>query len=292
MTDSLESLRNRVDGAVDLQAVVRTMKAMSAASIAQYESAVKALDGYYETVEQGLIACLKQSDAPISLVQGREIGDSAVVVVFGSDQGLVGQFNDSLAEFVQYKLNGLTGTQNVWVVGERMRGCLQDAGFPLEGCFNVPGSVDGVTPLVGDLLLATEHLWAEDADCAMYLIHHRPGKLSGQYNPRMHRLLPLDLRWQKALQQQPWLGPSIPEALVTTPRTLHALIREYLFVSLYQACAESLASENASRLLAMQRAEKNIEEMLAGLRQKYHHQRQESIDTELFDVLAGYESDN
>jgi len=64
-----------------------------------------------------------------------------------------------------------------------------------------------------------------------------------------------------------------------------------LFVSLYQSAAESLASENASRLISMQRAEKNIEEMLANLQRSYHQLRQESIDAELFDVVAGYTSD-
>lgn len=71
--------------------------------------------------------------------------------------------------------------------------------------------------------------------------------------------------------------------------TLQALIREYLFISLFRACAESLASENASRLAAMQRAEKNIDELLEDLNQTFHRQRQTGIDEELFDVIAGYE---
>ena len=292
MADSLEALRNRVDGAVDLQAVVRTMKAMSASSITQYENAVHALNSYYATVEQGLIACLKQPEAPHSFGVSRDADVPVAVIVFGSDQGLVGQFNDSLAEFVSGKLAEIGGEQKVWVVGERLHGRLQDVGLTLEDCFNVPGSVEGVTPLVGDLLLATEHLWESDTHSPLYLFHHRPGKLSGQYKPRMQQLLPLDSRWQRALQQQPWTGPSLPEALGKTMLTLRALIREYLFVSLYQTCAESLASENASRLIAMQRAEKNIEEMLGDLRHEYHHQRQDAIDTELFDVVAGYTSEN
>ena len=291
MADSLEALRNRVDGAVDLQAVVRTMKAMSASSITQYENAVRALDSYYSTVEQGLVACLKQAQTAHSIDESHATDCPAAVIVFGSDQGLVGQFNDSLAEFVGEKLAEIGGEQKIWVVGERMNGRLQDAHLDLEECFNVPGSVDGVTPLVGDLLLATEHLWESNSHSTLYLFHHRPGKLSGQYKPRMHKLLPLDSRWQMALQQQPWTGPSLPEALGSTAQTLRALIREYLFVSLYQTCAESLASENSSRLIAMQRAEKNIEEMLGDLRNEYHHQRQDAIDTELFDVVAGYTSD-
>lgn len=291
MADSLEALRNRVDGAEDLQAVVRTMKAMSASSITQYENAVRALDSYYETVEQGLIACLKQPEAPHAYGVTRDVDVPVAVIVFGSDQGLVGQFNDSLSAFVSEKLAEVGGEQRVWVVGERMHGRLQDVNLELESCFNVPGSVDGVTQLVGDLLLATEHLWGADAQSPMYLFHQRPGKISGQYKPRMHQLLPLDSRWQRALHQKPWTGPSLPESLGSTLQTFRALVRELLFVSLYQTCAESLASENASRLIAMQRAEKNIEEMLAGLQHEYHHQRQDAIDAELFDVVAGYTSE-
>jgi F-type H+-transporting ATPase subunit gamma len=67
-----------------------------------------------------------------------------------------------------------------------------------------------------------------------------------------------------------------------------ALIREYLFISLFRACAESLASENASRLAAMERANKNIDELLEQLHGTFHRLRQSGIDEELFDVIAGF----
>ena len=72
--------------------------------------------------------------------------------------------------------------------------------------------------------------------------------------------------------------------------TLRTLIREYLFVSLFRACAESLASENASRLTAMQRADKNIDELLGDLNGAFHRLRQSGIDAELFDVISGFEA--
>jgi F-type H+-transporting ATPase subunit gamma len=71
---------------------------------------------------------------------------------------------------------------------------------------------------------------------------------------------------------------------------LKAFIREYLFVLLFQACAESLASENASRLAAMQRAETNIREILQQLTSTFQRIRQETIDEELFEVIAGYQA--
>jgi F-type H+-transporting ATPase subunit gamma len=72
--------------------------------------------------------------------------------------------------------------------------------------------------------------------------------------------------------------------------TLRALIREYLFVSLFRACAESLASENASRLAAMQRADKNINELLDNLKGEFYRVRQSGIDEELFEVISGFEA--
>ena len=71
-----------------------------------------------------------------------------------------------------------------------------------------------------------------------------------------------------------------PKSSAARSRRCAALVREYLFVSLYKACAESLASENASRLAAMQRAEKNIDELVGALNQTFHRLRQTSIDEE------------
>ena len=69
-----------------------------------------------------------------------------------------------------------------------------------------------------------------------------------------------------------------------------SLVRHYLFFSLYRAFVESLASENASRLLSMQVAEKNIEEQLDELNVQFHRQRQAAITSELLDVVTGFEA--
>ena len=71
--------------------------------------------------------------------------------------------------------------------------------------------------------------------------------------------------WRRKLAELPWPTGNLPEVMGGGTATLRALIREYLFVSLFRACAESLASENASRLAAMQRADKNIDELLENL---------------------------
>ena len=69
-----------------------------------------------------------------------------------------------------------------------------------------------------------------------------------------------------------------------------ALARQHLFVTLYRATAESLASEHASRLVAMQTAEKNIEEHLTETTAAYRRKRQEAITSELLEIVAGFEA--
>jgi F-type H+-transporting ATPase subunit gamma len=65
---------------------------------------------------------------------------------------------------------------------------------------------------------------------------------------------------------------------------------QLLFISIFRACAESLASENASRLAAMERADRNVDELLKDLKGSFHRLRQSGIDEELFDVISGFEA--
>ena len=291
MSDTLASLRRKIDGAGDLESVVRSMKALAAASIGQYEKSVLALADYYRTVELGLVVCLRKQGMATAEPAGQADAAAKTVsaIVFGSDQGLVGQFNDVLADFVAKALVALPGEKKVWAVGERIHARLSDVGLAPVGLFAVPTSVNAITPLVGQILVESEAHHAKGEFGQLYLFHNSP-RSGAAYEPVGQRLLPLDAQWGLRLAKLPWPTKNLPEVIGDQVQTLSALVREYLFVSLFKACAESLASENASRLAAMQRAEKNIDELVEGLNQTFRRLRQTSIDEELFDVLSGYES--
>ena len=87
-----------------------------------------------------------------------------------------------------------------------------------------------------------------------------------------------------------WPTRNPPQILGDTTANMRAFVREYLFISLYRACAESLASENTARLSAMRRADKNIDDLLEGLNGLFNQLRQNGIDEELFDVISGCEA--
>jgi len=292
VSDTTESLHRKISSAGDLHSVVRTMKAIAASSIGQYENAVRSLDEYYLTVQLGLSACFRQgAQSTVTWEANQEQIGAVNAIVFGSDQGLVGQFNAEMVEFVVNTLEKLPGKKTVWAVGERIQSRFADTNLHLGKRFILPNSIAAITSLVGEILIEIEKYRERGEMSQVYLFHNHPESRS-VYKPVSQRLLPLDDAWRHDLASIRWPTVNLPEVMNNGKNTLLAFIREYLFVSIFRACAESLSSENASRLDAMRRAEKNIDELLDDLNRSFHRLRQNSIDEELFDVISGFEALN
>jgi F-type H+-transporting ATPase subunit gamma len=292
MSGNMQSLRRKIEGAGDLEGVVHAMKALAASSIGQYEKAVQSLDDYYRTVELGLAACLRETcPAPAPAVRTRQKDAGPIgAVVFGSDQGLVGRFNEVILECALQTLRQSPGkTKKLWAVGERVHALFMDSGLAPASLLSVPVSVHAISLLVGRILIEISAARQRGEVAEVYVFHNHP-KSGAVYEPVCKRLLPLDDAWQGRLAAMPWPTKTRPEVIEGGEPALQAFIRGYLFVVLFQACAESLNSENASRLAAMQRAEKNIHTILEDLNRKFHRVRQEAIDEELFDVVSGFEA--
>lgn len=310
MSDTLESMRRKISRAGELQSVVRTMKALAASSVGQYERAVRSLEDYCRAVDLGLGACLRELEAQKQYERNTaghdafaragngndnlgksKAGQAArAALIIGSDQGLVGQFNESLADFALHTLKAAPGGGIiVWTVGERIQARLEDARLPLQRQFATPNSVAAITRLIGEILVEMEERLSPGGMDEFHIFHNRP-KARTLYEPATRRLLPLDESWRQQLISTPWPTRKHPEMVNGAKLTLQSLLRQYLFISMFRSCAESLAAENACRLAAMQRAEKNIEEMLEELGRAFHRLRQDAIDAELFDVVAGFEA--
>lgn len=304
MSESIASLRRKISSSGDLQSVVRTMKALAAASIGQCENSVLALSDYYRTVALGLGACLRQLGpealrvhqasqiAAESTERSRSRPSGAEVigaVVFGSDQGLVGQFNEVVVDFASEYLAKRGSRSKLWVVGERTDARLLDGGLTPIKRLPVPSAIPAVAPLVGEILMQCEAQQSQGGIDELHVFYNRPTGGAG-YAPIHRQLLPLDHGWLQELINVAWPTSNVAEVLGDTGSTLRALTHEFLFISLFRACAESMASENASRLATMQRADKNIHELLEHLRESFHRLRQGRIDEELFDIVSGFEA--
>lgn len=286
-----EQLRRAISVAEELQSVVKTMKALAGVNIRQYERAAHAVSEYNRTIEMGLQVALSRMPPhamPPRYAQGRKLG----AIVFGSDQGMCGQLNDQVVNYALRALKRLAARRDEQViiaVGARAASKLEAEGRATEATFEVPASLNGIGAAVELTLKKIEDWHFSRGIETVVLFSARP--VSGAwYRTRGVQVLPLDAQWINALRVKPWPSKVLPAFTLDEARLFRLLIREYLFVSLFRAFAESLASENASRLASMQVAEKNIEERLGSLNTNARQLRQETITSELLDIISSFEA--
>ncbi len=289
--ETRRGLERKMDATEELQSVVKTMKALAAVSIRQYEKAVEALDDYSRATEMALQVVL--GGAPSLRILARPApARRAGALVFGSDQGMCGQLNDQVVSHAVSEMDARdTGRSDrtFLAVGLRAAGRLEQADETVEDVLPVPGSANAITLAVQEILSTVQKWQGEKGLDHIWLFHSRP--ISGaSFEPRTVRLLPLDSEWLQELLEREWPGRSLPQYTADWNQLFSSLVRQYLFVSLFRAFANSLASEHASRLASMQAAEKNIEERLRELTAEYHQRRQMEITSELLDIVSGFEA--
>ena len=291
--ETLESLRRQIATTRHLHTVVRTMKVLSMTSIRQCERAVESIADYDRTVRLGLQAALRhrprrRQDLPIEPA-GR--GRGAVGgIVFGSTWGMCGRFNELLADSVAEAVGTMSASPvRLLAMGEYVTVPLERAGCSPEEQAAAPESVDGITQCVQDLLIRLERWRTQDGIHRLVLFYNELTSGSNYY-VETQSLLPIDRDWLAAMQARPWPTAKLPTYRTGWDDLLKGLLRQYLFVSLYRAFAESLASEHTSRLSAMQNAESNVEDRLDDLQNRFHRRRQTAITEEVLDIAAGFEA--
>jgi F-type H+-transporting ATPase subunit gamma len=289
--ETAETLRRAVAVTTELHSVVKTMKALAGVNIRQYERAAHAVTEYNRTVEMGLQIALQRMPPhamPPRYAAGRKLG----AVVFGSDQGMCGQLNDQVVSHALGALKKLASRhddQATMAVGVRAASQLEEQGRTVELTVEVPASTTGIGAAV-ELVLQKIEEWHRARHVEMIALFYARPVSGAWYRVRGVQILPVDAQWINGLRAKRWPSKAIPTFTLDEQRMFQLLIREYLFVSLYRAFAESLASENASRLASMQVAEKNIEERLRVLNHESRQLRQETITSELLDIIASFEA--
>ena len=289
--EAIESLKRTIHVTNELHSLVKTMKILASLNIRQYERAAHAVTEYNRTIERGLQIALRhlpETAAPTRSTPGRKLG----AIVFGSDQGMCGQLNDVVVQHAIRALARLAKRrpeQTVLSVGARPAAQLDDSARAVEATIAVPGSIAGITVTVHEVLQRIEE-WRDRRGIEMVVVFYcRP--ISGVfYRPRGIRVLPVDAGWIRSLRARRWPTHVIPIYTMDTESLYRSLIREYLFVSLFRAFAESLASENAARLASMQIAERNIEDHMKELTAEFRQSRQSAITSELLDIVSAFEA--
>ena len=119
MAQTLEHLTRKNATLTSIRSIVHTMKTLSAINAAPYEQAAHSIEQYHQTVLQGLAAFVYRSGG-ISLLTESVQPNTRLLVVFGSDHGLCGNYNELLANTVtDYTHNHPIAKQHILCIGSR-----------------------------------------------------------------------------------------------------------------------------------------------------------------------------
>jgi len=217
--------------------------------------------------------------------------DGLGAVIIGSDQGLCGQFNEDIVEhaLAQIKEAGTPRRREILAVGARVAAGIEDEGLAIDDYLPVPASASNVIEIVTDIAGAIED-WQELRGIGRVYLYYNRRVETAVHRPATRRLLPVDAAWLNGLAEHKWPSKTLPAFATDWEVLLSRAMRQHLLVSLYDAVANSLLSEQASRLQSMQAAEQNIEDRLDDLQTRYNRLRQASITNELLDIVAGFEA--
>jgi F-type H+-transporting ATPase subunit gamma len=288
--ETLENLKRKINVSESLHSIVKTMKLLSLVNVNQYERAVEALKDYYHTVDMGVDALLRNGPINISSQKNQGVGN-VVMVIFGSDQGLCGKLNKQIVQKSRQKIININVDKKkvkYVTVGKKVKDYLESQGEVSQRLLTVPSSVNGINKQACQLVEILDEWMTKDNVDSMYLVYQKHlSKIS--FTPNVQKFLPINLD-RIHEKDTDWKWHTIPWHRESHGELRSSVIRQYIYVSLYRAFAESLASENAARLEAMQNAEKNISEHLEELNGSFNQKRQVTITEELLDVVSGYEA--
>ena len=293
---TLRELKGRIGSVASTEKITGAMKMISSAKMRKAELALRRLVPFRSGI-RGTIANLLASDAEFTspLTEVRDVQRYAVVA-FGSDDGLCGAYNANLCKFVQACVDDLRasfgeGLQvEVYPVGAKMLKAVSRVGAHIGVTILDPAGATSKTE--GDevkTLLETlmqRYLAGEIDRVDLAYMHYHS---AGRQRPVAEQLLPVDpaaLAGDGAVaSNRPYIYE--PDAL----SIFRTLLPMHLLASLQDAFAENRASEQAARVMAMQAASDNARKLLEQLQLEYNKLRQQSITTELLDIVGGQTRD-
>ncbi|PCJ76110.1 MAG: ATPase [Rhodobacteraceae bacterium] len=291
MAQALETLIRNTKTLDSIRGIVHTMKTLSAINARPYEHAARSIEAYHATVLQGFRAFLHRN-GPLPPI-ATEVS-TQVIVVFGSDHGMCGSYNEIVATQVSGYLDTIDAehiTTHVLCVGAQLNDALNGQDIWPESTLLPPASAEGIGRLAGDIVTRMDDIRqkALSGEIAVTLIF-TDQMSNGQQQPVTKILLPLDTTLFGELADRPWVSRSLPDFNMPSKDLLSALIRSHLFASIFRASAEALVTENAARLSQMQHAEQSVDDRLEELKSETRMVRQEEITNELMDVIIGFEA--
>ena len=278
---TLEVTRRRRQAVDTIHDIVSAMRAIAAGRVQGAQRALAASRAYEQIVSRSLAALLRDAHG-IDLSFPHS--ERCTLVVMTSELPLCGSFNQNVLAFVERRWAELCAVQRPYLVlvGQRGRRPLAAMGITPDRIEPAATTLPGVRETVKRLAQLASRRFAAGELGALRAIYNRYQSVSEQ-TPTEERLLPPDLNALRIAARP--LDPRQYRRYLSPGGLATGLLGEFALIGLYHIAAESFASEQASRLVAMDGATRNTEQMGQALAALEQRERQDEITRQVLELV-------
>jgi F-type H+-transporting ATPase subunit gamma len=276
---TLEQTRRRRQAVNTIHDIVSAMRAIAAGRIQGAQRALAGAGRYQDVILRALAGLAADPTMLPAHVSGRQ----TLLLVLTSEQPLCGAFNQNVLTLAESRwLELRSGGVHLLAVGERGKRQLLARGIKPNTVESAATSLQGVHDLVKRLAPRVDRHYAALGLGPVHVIYSRYQSISQQV-PTEEVLLPLDL---STLERLPPPTGGTCFRYLPLPELLAGFFGQYAFISLYRLAVESYASEQASRLLAMDGATHNTERIGKALLDLERRERQGEITRQMLELIG------
>ncbi len=282
---SLRDIRKRIASVKNTQKITNAMKMVSAAKLRRAEEAIKAARPFAEKMREVLMSLASRANPSAHpMLEVRPV-QKALLILITADRGLCGAFNTNLnrraeAFFKEMKAKGV----QVDLINVGRKGNDYFRRRPVEIAARFVNVMNQVSfELAGEVIDAAAEKFNLGDYQEVYLLYNSFRTAVTQI-VTFRRLLPIKPEQDDAPRDREYLYEPSEEEL------LEGILPRYIQVQVFTGLLDSVASEHGARMTAMEAATTNAEEMIYKLTLKHNRLRQESITTELMEIVGGAEA--
>ena len=293
---TLRELKGRIGSVASSEKITGAMKMISSAKMHKAEQALRQLRPFRDQVET-IMANLADTDATFSspLMEERPV-QHAMIVVWGSDDGLCGAYNVNIFKQLLQKIAELRGALgedvriSVCGIGSKIAKACAKLKLPGVEAVAAPAGVDSKSSdaAVRDFIWSLRDKFTSgevDRVDAVYMSF----KSISRQRLESAQLLPVApsafASASKEVKARPYIFEPSAEAI------FNRILPMYLLAVMHDIFTENRASEQAARVMAMQSANDNAKKLRDQLNLEFNKLRQAAITTELLDILGGHVRD-
>lgn len=291
---TLRELKTRIGSVSSSEKITGAMKMISSAKVHKFEQSLRQLLPYKNQIQSIMGHILESGESFNSpLIENREV-KTICLVAYGSDDGLCGAYNMNVFKHTLSVINEMrdkygNGTKFViYPVGRKIAKAvakLQDGDISVVRVAGVDSKMDGAAVNAFTMKLQKGFL-NHDFDM-VYSVYTNFISMARQ-RLKYEQMLPVD---SAAIAQEATKPVKDENKMYIFEPGADSIFRQVLpmFVlsAMQEITLENRASEQAARVMAMQSANDNARKLLEELQLEYNKLRQQSITTELLDILGG-----